>query len=913
VKVGIAVSARADAEMRVASMAEAITVTAAAPAVAETTEVQTNFTQDVIEALPVPRTIGGITGLAPGTVNGVNGFSISGGQSFDNLYTVDGAVIQENLRGQPHNLFIEDAIQETTIQTAGISAEFGNFTGGVVTAITKSGGNEFSGSFRDSLTNPDWTSRSDTAWKAGSNSECSAAGLPNGCIVPVEAGEQLDQLNQQYEATLGGRIIRDRLWFFAAGRLFERDQDRTFSNSNGNYIVHSKDERMEGKVTGAITAKHNVVLAVIDAPVESTNNCQIGCLDASQLDPSVQNPNRFKTLFYNGVITNNFMLEGKATEKKFAFVGFGGEDHDRVTGTPVRLTAPGFATIVNEPFFCGDCRTEDRDNDQYGLKATYFLGSRTLGSHTIVAGLDRWHETRLSDNYQSPSLYVMILGSLAPTINADKTVLVNVRGGANGDQIQNWPILTPSLGSDLNTDSIYINDKWDLGNKWSFNLGLRYDANDSADSIGNVIADDSKFSPRLGATYDVTGNGRFRVNATYGVYVGRLAETVSGVGSAAGNPARFNYRYAGPDILNVPAEEAMRQIWAWFDSQGGIEKTPVISQNVPGATTVIDGSLTSPSVTEYSVGGSTQLGRGFLRVDYIRREWNDFYTSFTNLQTGRTTLPSGAEADKSLVRNSDLFTREYDAVEVQGQYRIGARLNLGGNYTWSRLFGNFIGETSGGGPGSEFDVKTTRPEYNDFERSDMNGPLGSDSPHKIRAWASYDLPTFLGNFNFSVLQRFDSGNPYSLTGSIDIRQSPNFYGTGLAGGVANPGYVTTPTSVSYFFSDRGEFRFDDVTATDLALNYSSNPGWLAGVGFMVQAELINAFNEQAFTHNTSVLTHLNDTSLKRFNPKAGDQPVEGVHWKKGALFGKPTALTTADSNGSFQAPRTFRISLGLRF
>ena len=71
-----------------------------------------------------------VTGLAPGVTNGVNGLSISGGNSFDNLYTVNGAVVQENLRGQPHNLFIEDAIQETTVQTAGVSAEFGNFTGG---------------------------------------------------------------------------------------------------------------------------------------------------------------------------------------------------------------------------------------------------------------------------------------------------------------------------------------------------------------------------------------------------------------------------------------------------------------------------------------------------------------------------------------------------------------------------------------------------------------------------------------------------------------------------------------------------------------------------------------------------------------------------------------------------------------
>ena len=62
--------------------------------------------------------------------------------SFENLWTFNGVVINENLRGQDLPLFIEDAIQETTTQVSGISAEYGRFSGGVINAITKSGGNE---------------------------------------------------------------------------------------------------------------------------------------------------------------------------------------------------------------------------------------------------------------------------------------------------------------------------------------------------------------------------------------------------------------------------------------------------------------------------------------------------------------------------------------------------------------------------------------------------------------------------------------------------------------------------------------------------------------------------------------------------------------------------------------------------
>ena len=56
----------------------------------------------------------------------------------------------------PYDLYIEDAIQETTVAIAGVSAEYGRFGGGVVNVITKSGGNQFAGSFRDTLNNDNW-------------------------------------------------------------------------------------------------------------------------------------------------------------------------------------------------------------------------------------------------------------------------------------------------------------------------------------------------------------------------------------------------------------------------------------------------------------------------------------------------------------------------------------------------------------------------------------------------------------------------------------------------------------------------------------------------------------------------------------------------------------------------------------
>jgi outer membrane receptor protein involved in Fe transport len=119
-----------------------------------------NYKAAEIDALPTPRTLSGIAELAPGlTDNTPNAgqVTIAGGFAYDNVFLVDGVDVNDNLFGDPDNLFIEDAIEETQVLTSGISAEYGRFTGGVVNAITKKGGDIFSGSFRVNLTNPAWT------------------------------------------------------------------------------------------------------------------------------------------------------------------------------------------------------------------------------------------------------------------------------------------------------------------------------------------------------------------------------------------------------------------------------------------------------------------------------------------------------------------------------------------------------------------------------------------------------------------------------------------------------------------------------------------------------------------------------------------------------------------------------------
>ncbi|HEX3580017.1 MAG TPA: TonB-dependent receptor, partial [Thermoanaerobaculia bacterium] len=301
---------RVDVDMKVTAVSEAITVTANQATVMETPQVETNYKQATVNRLPMNRNPTAQANLTPGVTGGVSGPTISGAMSYDNLYLVNGAVVNENLRGQTHALYIEDAIQETTVLTGGVSAEFGRFTGGVISSITKSGGNEFSGSVRDSLDNPKWTEKSFSAQP-----------------VPI------NHTNNTYEETLGGRIIRDRLWFFVAGRQSKTTGSSTLralppglpNPTIAGYTIATSNPRQEYKLTANITQKHSLVGSYLNNDLKSDKNCQIGCLDTRSVNTNgIENPNNFKTLHYNGVITNNFLIEGDWAKKYFAFVGFGG-------------------------------------------------------------------------------------------------------------------------------------------------------------------------------------------------------------------------------------------------------------------------------------------------------------------------------------------------------------------------------------------------------------------------------------------------------------------------------------------------------------------------------------------------------------------------------------------------------------
>jgi outer membrane receptor protein involved in Fe transport len=870
--------------MQLSSVSETVTVTGDKGSEFTTgAPVTTSFTQDRVEALPLSRTFTGTALLAPGVQGtGPSGnLMVNGAMSFESLYVVNGVVVNENLRGQPNTLFIEDALQETTVKTGSVSAEYGRFQGGVIEAITKSGGNDFHGSYRSTFDNDNWTA-----------------------LTPYPNDSRTDKLLLTHEATLGGPVLRDRLWFFTAGRFANRESTSTTAVTAIPFPVARDQERYEGKLTWAAVPGHSIKGAYTHIEDRENGNFFPPIMDLASL-VNRKTPQDLLSMNYTGVLGSRFFLEGQYSRRQFTFEGSGSRYTDPIRGTLMLDQSRGNSRFWS-PTFCGVCDDEKRDNQDIVAKATYFASTGSVGSHNVVAGFDMFDDKRFANNHQSGSDF---------RVFATSTIL-------RGDQIFpvfdsrtiiQWnPILVGSQGNRFRTISGYINDAWTLDRHWTFNIGLRYDKNDGVDQTGAKTVKDGAFSPRLSASWDPRGDGATSINASFGRYVAGLTNSAGDSASSGGNPATFQFDYLGPAVnVGSPTDplttdRALEALWAWFNANGGTDRTPRGAPTVPGVNTRIDGRLSSPSSLEYVVGAAHRFGqRASIRVDGIFRDYRDFYSVRVDTSTGQVSDPFGRRFDMRVTGNTNDVERTYKAVNLQGQYTPGRRWTFGGNYTLSELRGNIEGENGPSGP-VPANIELY-PEYFDRSWAFPVGDLFGDSRHKARGWATWNLPTTeaVGQVTLGALQSFSSGSHYGASGPVNTRPY-----------VTNPGYVTPPATVNYFFTARDAFKTADLWQTDLALNWAHNIG-VKGAQVFFRGTVLNLFNRQELTNlfatcgtggciNTTVLTNSNSPGLVPFNPFA-ETPVEGVHWQKSDSFGKPL------TRFAYQTPRTWQFSVGVKF
>jgi outer membrane receptor for ferrienterochelin and colicin len=904
-RIGAAQAVPLDMEMSLTAIEEEIVVTGQLEQISQGVQASTTYTKTLVDELPAGRTINQIVALSPGvqpngpTKNGETGLSnitISGAPTYENLFLLNGVVLNENVRGQAFDLFIEDAIQETTTTSAGVSAEYGRFSGGVVNVLTKSGGNDFSGSVRATLNNQSWEEKNSLTTT------------------------QTDKTVPTYEATLGGPILRDRLWFFAAGR--DRKTETTANTAAPTIIpfdVVRDQQRYEGKLTATVTPRHTVLGSYSKIEDAEDGNFFGTILDTASI-VNRTTPQKLWSVNYTGSLTDSLLLTAQYSEREFSFIGSGATSTELIAGTLITDQSRSGARY-HSPTFCGVCKPEDRDNTNALLKASYFLSTEGLGTHDLVGGYDTFEDIRVSDNHQSGSDW-RVLGTSAD-INGATVTPVFISGTTF---IQFDPILQASEGTSFKTNSFFVNDTWRFSDRLSLNLGLRYDINDGENAAGQKVADDSALSPRLAATFDTKGDGNLILHGSYGQYVAALANTIGDSSSPGGVPSSFQWFYRGPDIRGLSQDAALRALFDWFTAANGGLPTvanplggglqPLRAAAIRGLSTQIRGSLDSPNVTEYALGVTARIGtRGLVRADAVYRDWANFYHQRTDLSTGRVTGQIGAvrqSFDLTLVENNDdFYERTYKGLHTQFRFRATDKLDFGGTWTLSKTEGNYNAENQGSGPLAG--GLGNYPEYFDVSWNSPVGALNIDQRHRVNLYGVYKiLNTDRHSLSASVLQAYLSGHPYDVAGTITLTNPAT--GTNY---VTNPGYLTPPTTVGYFFSKRGALTTPNVYRTDVSFNYDFSIG---GVDLFLKPEVINVFNHDKIDttdvryFNTSVLTAANSAACPQsptgrclaFNPFT-ETPVEGVHYVKGPNFGK------AINALGFQQPRTYRFAVGLRF
>ena len=241
---------------------EKVEVRAQAPLVnLQETTTQSRFTAEFIESLPLlGRNYQDLLALAPGVsdVDGDGNPNIHGARDTDVVTLVDGVSTTDPLTGQIGAQLNIESIQEIEVKTSGATAEFGRAQGGFANIITKSGGNNFEGTFKVF-----WRGSALDGDGAGIDDPRMHAGVGENGLRDLTFNDVMPFLS------LGGPIVRDRAWFYLAS---EYVQVETPVNALTNaFVAEQREFRQFAKVTWQVTPGHRLALSLNYDPQEYLN------------------------------------------------------------------------------------------------------------------------------------------------------------------------------------------------------------------------------------------------------------------------------------------------------------------------------------------------------------------------------------------------------------------------------------------------------------------------------------------------------------------------------------------------------------------------------------------------------------------------------------------------------------------
>ena len=544
----------ANADLAVGNVQETITVTGENPLVnLETTTRQAVMDQELVTAIPSSRTPFTVGVLIPGVRKGafmsqdvggsvvqeVASLEANGGRTADQRMMVNGVALSSMIAGGWGGGAVPNATgtSEFAIDVSAVDAQAA--TGGVrINFIPRDGGNRFSGTLFGSYAGENFVGDNYTG------SDLAAIDPATGR--PRLSAPNTIKRNGDFNPGFGGPLRRDSLWFFVSARyLFaENLVAGLYHNANANNlnrydyvpttnqaVLHQDQQIAQARLTWQINQKNKMG---VTADFENFCACTTGIgpgIGGAVTSPEAGNDRRFPlqrfvTVDWNSPVSNRLLLEASGIHRVERWGGM----HPQVgkAGNISALT-PGIVSVTDNPnpVTGGSLtyRSAAQFNNSWNWNLHYRMAASYItGSHTFKVGFNNaygHHENTTYTDPAAPFSYTFAGG--APTGITYRIVPRTVRVNVNRD-----------LG-------IFVQDRWNTG-RWSLSGALRYDnfaTTFPAQSVGptslapnlNVSypAQDGinlkDITTRVGATYDLFGNGRTALKFTLGKYLEGLGTT----------------------------------------------------------------------------------------------------------------------------------------------------------------------------------------------------------------------------------------------------------------------------------------------------------------------------------------------------------------------------------------------------
>ena len=894
-----------------------VTVTAnSLPAIdVSSTRQSSVITSEQLKQLPLAHNAESIAVMAPGVAGGNASLgtgpagtpliSFGGDSTAENAYYINGFNTTDPVGNAGGIALPYFAIAEQQTITSGYGAEYGRSTGGVISQIGHRGGNDFHAGVYVTWA-PSWAqSGYDNIYYA--NPASTTPGQQVGDIFVNR--RQNEDWSTVYDAYLSGPLIKDKLFFYIDAEMNRREGQGIASSTTAGAITSAtvgrngwneyqyKIPRWLAKIDWNITDDHHIELTGASDKTEYTSKTY-GFSYATLGHGQTQNGGVYTKdggdLYvgkYTGYITDNFTVSALYGQQRLDHIQLPYQYNPNcplISISTAQARAPGLAY--------GGCQTTSSAvrvpgaNDEtngWRLDLEY-----RLGDHDIRFGADR-QEAKSFTGTSLPGGYSWTYNfqnNPGQAIDAGHGVGSPAAAGGLGTQGYYVTRTYTTTSAKVKTvqESQYIDDHWQLTDRWMIYAGLRNEQFKNYNGNNEVYAKQRhQLAPRLGVSWDVNGDSTLKIYANAGRYHLAMPNNVA-VRAASGSLGTSEYfSYTGIDptpgaptgLVSVPVNQA-----AGYTCNG----TNAVSANLecgiaPDPRTVAAKGLKSHYQDEYIAGLDQALTPSLnwgvkLTWRQLRSAIDDTCTPalggacfLFNPGTGNTFLQEQDDGSfvavhysKDALRLPDL-KRKYYAVDLYLEHPFSDKWYGRIDYTWSRSYGNTEGQLASDldiGNGGQADVSVTQ----DWDLPQLmvgaNGKLPNNRTHQIKAFGYYQLND---DWRFGANLNIASGRPKNCTSfyptaDAGLYNGSFYYWCGLPG---TPGYTRSP---------RGSAGNTPWTYI-VNLNAAYTPSWL-DKNLTFQVDVLNVFNKQTptsynprYAQSRSTVNPLYDRELNFTDPR----------------------------------------------